>query len=344
MKPIAVSTLLVVTWAAFTFDAAAAVQIASSRYEIGAKSPGSFVPYLSSHPLAEPNERITRVLFSIHSSGFDADQYFENARIAASKVPGAIEETLIIAPQLFEQKAIPGTAPPGMLFWRVSPFRGSSQGAVGPEAKQVSISPFDVMDAWLKDVVDSKRYPKLKDIVLVGHSGGGQFVQRYAMVGKYEPSDPVRCRYVVSAPSSYAYPTAERYDPQKKGFIMPDAKQIATCPSYNGWGYGLASPYAYFSDLSAEEIAKRYATRDVFYLCGANDRDPNDDTIGTSCGAMTQGRHRLERMQIFAKLLEHAYGPSIKNRHRFAVVNGVGHWGQGTMTSSSGLKALFGPL
>ena len=66
---------------------------------------------------------------------------------------------------------------------------------------------------------------------------------------------------------------------------MPDAKQIVTCPSYNGWGYGLESPYAYFSDLSAEEIKKRYATRDVFYLCGANDRDPNDDTIGTSCGA-----------------------------------------------------------
>ena len=31
--------------------------------------------------------------------------------------------------------------------------------------------------------------------------------------------------------------------------------------------------------------------------------DPNDGSIGKSCGAMFQGRHRLERMQVFAKFM-----------------------------------------
>jgi hypothetical protein len=283
-------------------------------------------------------------LFSIHSSGFDALQYYDNARIAASKVRGALPETLIIAPQFFEQKAIPGTVPEGMLFWRSSPFRGSARAAVGPEAKQLSISAFEVMDDWLTSLTSSGQFPQLKDIVIVGHSGGGQFVQRYAMVGKFAPSKEVLCRYVVSAPSSYAYPSGERFDPKTNRFTTPEASTLSACPNYNQWGYGLEAPYAYFSDVASDLIAKRYAERNVMYLCGAQDADPNDDTIGKSCGAMLQGRHRLERMQVFAAYLQQKYGAAITRRHSFAVVPGIGHYGRGNMTSVSGLQFLFKPL
>ena len=176
------------------------------------------------------------------------------------------------------------------------------------------------------------------------HSGGGQFVQRYAMVGKFEPPAGVKCRYVASAPSSYAYPSGERLNARTKKFALPDAKTISACPDYNKWGYGLDSPYGYFSKTSSDEIAKRYAKRSVFYLCGANDSDPKDATLGVACGAMLQGRHRLERMQTFEKFLKHHYGQSITARHHFAVVPKMGHYGRGTMTSESGLKFLFSPI
>ena len=193
-------------------------------------------------------------------------------------------------------------------------------------------------------MTERKLFPQLKNIVLVGHSGGGQFVQRYAMVGKFDPTGRIKCRYVVSAPSSYAYPSGERFDQRTNRFVVPDANTLSACPDYNKWGYGLDSPYVYFSDVDADAIAKRYAERSVFYLCGANDTDPNDNTIGKSCGAMMQGRHRLERMQVFAAYLRQEYGASITRRHGFAVVPGIGHYGLGTMTSASGLKFLFSPI
>lgn len=323
---------------------AAGVDIAPERHVVGVKAPKAFVPYKASHPLSEPNRQITRVLFSIHSSGFDALEYFDNARAAAAKTPGALAETLIVAPQFFEKGAISGPVPEGMLYWRVSPFRGSSQGAVGAEEKAVSISAFEVMDQWLSTMTDRKRFPHLRDVVLFGHSGGGQFVQRYAMVGKFEPPAGIECRYVASAPSSYAYPSGERINPRTKSLALPDAKTLSACPDYNKWGYGLDSPYGYFSKASAEAIAKRYAVRSVFYLCGANDSIPNDATLGKSGAAMLQGRHRLERMQFFEAYLKHKYGESVARRHRFAVVPKVGHFGRGTMTSESGLKFLFSPI
>jgi hypothetical protein len=164
------------------------------------------------------------------------------------------------------------------------------------------------------------------------------------MVGRFEPPEDIKCRYVVSAPSSYAYPSGERFDPATRQFKVPEASVLAACPDYNKWGYGLESPYAYFSDGDTQATAKRYGERSVFYLCGANDNDPNDDAIGKSCGAMMQGRHRLERMQVFAVYLRYKYGASITRRQSSAVVPGVGHYGRGTMTSPSGLKFLFAPI
>jgi hypothetical protein len=329
---------------AFPLSDAAGVDIAPERHVVGGKAPKAFVPYKASHSLSDPNARITRVLVSIHSSGFDALAYFDSARTAAAKVPGASSETLIIAPQFFEKKVIPAPIPDGLLYWRVSPFRGSSQGAVGNEEKGAAISAFEVLDQWLTALTDRKRFPQLRDVVLFGHSGGGQLVQRYAMVGKFEPPEGIKCRYVLSAPSSYAYPSGERFNPRTKKIATPDAKTLAACPDYNKWGYGLESPYGYFSKSNTETLAKRYAERSVYYLCGAKDSDPNDDTIGKSCGAMLQGRHRLERMQFFEAYLSQKYGKSIAARHRFAVVPKVGHFGRGTMTSESGLKFLFSPI
>jgi pimeloyl-ACP methyl ester carboxylesterase len=319
-------------------------EMAPFRHPVGEKAPDAFIPYMVSQPLDQANRKISRLLISIHSSGFDAMQYFQNARTAAAKFPGALPSTLIIAPQFFERPVAPVPIPDGLLYWQVSPFRGSGRGAVGPGEVSVNISAFEVMDRWLEELTESGRFPGLRDIVLVGHSAGGQFVQRYAMVGKFEPPAKIRCRYVVSAPSGYAYATGERFNPSTKQISIPDAAILADCPEYNRWGHGLEEPFAYFADTDFEMIAKRYAKRYVFYLCGENDNDPNCETMGRSCGAMLQGRHRLERMQWFAAYLRHHYGPTISRRHAFAVVPGVGHHGLGTMTSLAGRKFLFAPI
>lgn len=320
-----------------------AVELAPLRHSVDVTA-DAFVPYAASHSLTEPNRNITRILFSIHSSGFDALQYFDNAREAASRVRGALPQTLIVAPQFFEQNAIPGEIPKGLLFWRSSPFRGSGRAAIGPGVDHASISAYAVVDAWLGELASPDLLPHLKEIVFVGHSGGGQFVQRYAMVGKFKPADNIKVRYVVSAPSSYAYSSAERYHIGHKRFVIPDTKTVKQCPGYNNWGYGLGEPYGYFANEDLDAIANGYATKTVFYLCGSKDANPNDDTIGKSCGAMMQGSHRLQRMQIYAGFLEFKYGKAVLRKHKFSVVPNMGHYGRGTMTSAAGLQALFAPI
>ena len=169
---------------------------------------------------------------------------------------------------------VPGRIPENLLFWRTSPYRGSARAAVGPAVKPLSHSAYAVVDEWLTKLTDRSTFRRVKEVVLVGHSAGGQFVQRYAMVGKFKPPPGVKIRFVVSAPSSYAYTSDERYNFRENRFVVPDAQTVQACQGYNNWGYGLAEPYGYFAKADLDAIAEDFATKRVFYLCGSKDIDP----------------------------------------------------------------------
>ena len=75
------------------------------------------------------------------------------------------------------------------------------------------ISSFEVIDVILARLADRARFPDLRRVVVAGHSGGGQMVQRYAVVGHGEAAltaAGIAVRYVVANPSSYLYFSAER--------------------------------------------------------------------------------------------------------------------------------------
>ncbi|MAG94845.1 MAG: hypothetical protein CMJ48_14040 [Planctomycetaceae bacterium] len=323
--------------------AGAELKIAPLKFPVESRTPGVWVPFASSHPpSARRDETVTRILISVHSSGYDALQYYENARIAASKVPGASRQTLIIAPQFFHKNAVPGQIPKGLLYWTVPPYRGSSRGAIGPEENKLSISAFEILDDMLSQLSDKKVFPRLKDLVLVGHSAGGQLVQRYALVGKFGPPQGINCRFVVCAPSSFAYPTPERRVPGSNGrFAKPSREAIASNPSFHNWGYGLAKPYGYFKGFNPKATIKRYGRRNVYYLCGERDTNGNDGTTSTNGAAMMQGSNRRDRTETFYEYLLHTYGKGIAERHKMAITPGVGHYGRGNMTSKAGLRFLF---
>lgn len=320
-----------------------ALQLSPERHPVGKEAPGAFVPYAANQSPLVRNDEITRLIFSIHSSGFDAMRYLKHAESAVAKSGTPPEETLIIAPHFLEQKAMEFDVPEGLLFWLTSPFRGSSKAAVGPSFKEAEISAYEVLDDWLEKLTDGSLFPSLKEVILVGHSAGGQLVQRYALVGKFEPPQGIECRYVVSAPSSYAYPGPERWDAEAKKFKVPDRKSRASCPDYNDWGYGLEKPYKYFAEVDSSKIVDRYARRSVFYLCGADDLSADDETLSTSAPAMLQGPNRLARMHTFSAYLKEHYGSALEQRHKFAVVPAAGHDGLATMTSNEGLNFLFSP-
>jgi pimeloyl-ACP methyl ester carboxylesterase len=46
------------------------------------------------------------------------------------------------------------------------------------------LTSFDALDALVDEFSDLTKYPAMKNITVVGHGGGGQLNQRYAMVAK----------------------------------------------------------------------------------------------------------------------------------------------------------------
>jgi hypothetical protein len=166
---------------------------------------------------------------------------------------------------------------------------------------------------------------------VAGHSGGGQVVQRFALTSHEHPklqSEGIGLRYVVANPSSYAYFTAQR----------PVKFDAATCPGFNDWKYGMQNLPTYAKGQSPAQLEQAYVSRDITYLLGQQDTDPNHHALDKGCEAETQGAYRLIR--------GHNYFDYLKQRHpqlgqRLVEVPGVGHNGNGMFTSPEGQKVLF---
>jgi hypothetical protein len=306
-------------------------------------------PYRSSSPIDLPNEAIERILVVQHGTGGDAERYLRNGLAAAALVPGALESTLIIAPQFVYSREYYGDFPTDLLHW-------SGNRAYGGESverdrdcdgtpESGTLSSFTVVDTILERVSRRSLFPSLSAIVFAGQSNGGQFVNRYAATSRFEQEVAerrgIKVRYVVMNAGSYLYFNGKRAAAgETSAFEVPEG-----CEDYDDWPYGLADldraacPWTYAKRIGVRTIQEQYPGRDVVYLNG--ERDTREEE-SPKCRDALQGRHRLEKGEIYFNYLKHFYGDRL--RHRRHVVAGVGHSGYGTMTSAYGLEALFGDL
>ena len=180
---------------------------------------------------------------------------------------------LLIEPQFLNDLDVAAQhLPAETLHWAHSGWEGGED-AHGP----APISSFAAIDAILARLADRASFPALRNVVVAGHSGGGQLVQRYAIAGRGESAlnkAGIHVRYVVSNPSSYAYFSPER--PTGDGFATFDA---AACPSYDRWKYGMTGLPTYLAGEDPAALEAAYAARDVVYLLGQAMTTP---TIGRS--------------------------------------------------------------
>ena len=294
-----------------------------------------------------PNVR--RAVIVMHGRLRDADRYFELSS-AALKASAAEADTLLIAPQMISTAdAARHDLPASVARWRAEGWMGGEP-ALGP----APVSSFEFFDAIAATLADRSRFPNLERIVFAGHSGGGQVIQRYAVVGRAEAMlgaralaatgsddasathgavrDGIRVRYVVANPSSYVY-----FDTQR-----PVA--VAHCGDSNHWRYGMANPVPYISaqgDLKG--IEARYDARRVIYLLGGADTDPNHKALDKSCMAEAQGVNRLQRgNSYFAYLQRRASEQHLALNHTRVEIPGVGHEADRMFNSVCGRAALFG--
>ncbi|WP_397451272.1 alpha/beta hydrolase [Pseudomonas sp. NA-150] len=276
----------------------------------------------------QPNTR--RALIIIHGRLRNAQTYLRSAERASYR-SGLRSSTLLIAPQFLDQKDITKhQLKDNILRWHKDDWMGG-EAALGP----VPVSSFTVIDEILTKLSDRKLFPNLREVIIAGHSGGAQVVQRYVEVGKggadLEKAG-ITLRYVIANPSSYAY-----FDDKR-----PETVDPKTCPTFDTWKYGMNKLPAYAGKLTAEQIEKNYVSRDVTYLLGQLDTDPKHPALDTTCAAEAQGAYRLIRGHNFFNYLQQRHPEGLK--HQLVEVPSVGHDGDLMFTSPEGQAAVFKPF
>ena len=299
--------------------------IAEARIAVGDQG---VLPLYASRDWSRPLPGITRAVVMLHGLRRNADVYYRAAQMAQAAAGEAGRSAIMIAPQFLEDIDVEAFhLPPDTLRWSKEGWEGGDP-ALGPSRA----SSFDALDAILARLADRQLFPDLKQVVIAGHSGGGQVVQRYAIAGRGEAAltrESIAVRYVVANPSSYAYFSPER----------PDSAIAASCPGYDNWKYGMEQRPPYLAPASPADLEKRYLARKVIYLLGTRDTNPDHPVLDKSCMAEAQGATRYARGHAYAAAM--AARDAGTPNHLTWDVPGVAHNGNKMLTSPCGLAALF---
>jgi hypothetical protein len=263
------------------------------------------------------------VVVVVHGALRDSDRYLASARHAA-RLAGS--DALIVAPQFLADPDRAAGLPEGVLYWEVEGWKGGYP-ALGP----ASLSSFTAMDSLLAQVASAARHDP--DVVVFGNSAGGQFVNRYAAVGRGPDalgSRGLRVRFVVSNPSTYLYFDRDR------PVAVPDGAHI------NDWRYGFDGAPGYV-DADARRSLERYLGRDVTIVLGALDNDGGSLLLEVSPAAMAQGANRFDRGVRYdqhVRALARAAG--LPARHRLIQLAGVGHTAGDMLAAEAVREIVFG--
>lgn len=296
--------------------------IADAQFKLG----NATIPLYLSHDWAQPQPEITHAVLMFHGRLRNADVYWRTAKNAQT-VAKQSQHSMLIVPQFLADADIKKHAlSEDFLHWQWEAWMGGET-ANGP----LAISSFEVIDALLTRLTDRQRFPNLRSVVLAGHSGGAQIVQRYAVVGKADAllkSHTISVRYVVANPSSYLYFSETR----------PFSKS-ANCDKFNQWKYGWEAAPDYVDSKSRANYETQYSQRDVVYLLGELDTNPHHPALDKSCSAEMQGAFRLERGLHYFNYLQQRH-PTM-TQQRIIRVPGVAHDGDAMFESAAGISALF---
>ncbi len=276
---------------------------------------------------------VSRLLIIVHGALRNAADYLEHAEMAA-ELAQASARTISVAPQFLADVDLRPRLriPAESLFWDVDEWKGGQQ-ALGP----VAASSFSAMDCLVRHLVRSTwpqiyPVPEGRTVVIAGNSAGGQFVNRYAIVGK-EPErlarDGIHTRFIIANPSSYLYFSGKR------------PITFARATAVNRWRYGFDGSPVYV-DKSPRQYLEQYLGRDVSIVLGAEDHDPAALLLEVGAPAMAQGTNRLERGVYYHEhIQEMAREAGLPSQHQLVRLPGVGHDARQVITSPQALDLIF---
>ena len=310
--------------------------VGSNRLFIYQNGDSLGLPYYSNFSLNEVHDDTKLAIVVLHGASRNADDYYDRMYAVVNGV--GMDSTIIIAPQFLRTGDLDvHNLSEDVLYWTNTTnwTAGYTSGNTSNHNRPFTISSYSIMDTLLYRLAMNN--PILNQMVFVGFSAGGQFVNRY--VGGNDVTDRIfqefnlSMRYIVGSPSSYLYMNDERrIEGTVDQFAVPSG-----CSGYNDYKYGLDDLNNYMSTAGSDSIRIRYSRREVIYLIGGSD---NEGT--TDCQSMAQGNHRYERSIIYFNYLQYYFSSEILGRHQHAIIPNIDHDSYNIFNSACGRKALFG--
>ncbi len=277
------------------------------------------------------NEDVTRAFVMVGRWG---DAYFRTA-LAPTFLAGRLHDTVVIVLRFSSNDGNSCTdeiANDELNF----PCGGVNWTAGGAAENDEAVTSYDVVDELLTQLAKKQAFPNLAEIVVGGHSAGGNFVTRYQMTNTVHEELGLPITYVAANSGYYAYldemrpteaafpanvaATAPGIGPQNSVDSSPafeNYPDAANCTAYNDWPYGLQKRSGYSARMSEEKMRQQIAERPMIYLLGSLDVQRRS----TPCSRLAQGPSRLAAGLAYSKYLNDKLGAN----HEVVVVSGCGH-------------------
>ena len=257
---------------------------------------GLFLPVYSTHLLSEGHAGVTRGLIS-HPRQQPRRRHVLRDRGAGRCGGGRVRGHRDRRATLPDQRRRPRSGRTLLVE------RGMEAGNLSrPEGPSPRVSSYAGLDRMVDAFLTSSRFPAMREIVVAGHSAGGQVVHRFAATTEHKAAESgIGFRYVVTNPSTYLYPGPERED-AAGDFTVPEA----------GWRrlrrLALRPP-------GTQQLRRQAARRLDPRPAGSRGR-PHPPrrrrhdlrfSLDQSCGANLQGPRRYHRGRTLARFMDALY-------------------------------------
>ena len=269
------------------------------------------IPCSMNTSLVTPSTDYKRAIIVIHGCQRNAVDYFEDVN-GIVHTAGKLAETIVVAPQFVRSDPCADDVSSAdldddVIYWYKSGW------ATGYDSNHIDIkmSSFAVVDEIIRRLEEN--FSNLSQVVVIGHSAGGQFVNRYA-AGTEAPEqilhpNDIDIRYIVANPSSYLYLNKERWKKDTDPYEWEEPNEPNCLYSYNYYRYGLQAmsgcSYMNNANNNGPNIPVQYQQREVIYLLG--DKDTGTGNLDMSCKANVQGKDRFERGTVYYEYLKHIF-------------------------------------
>ncbi|QDU80782.1 hypothetical protein Pla110_25170 [Polystyrenella longa] len=285
-------------------------------------------PYYRTNPLNKPNPKIERLIIVIHGTNRNADKYFSSMVNVVAEAR-ELSRTAVITPQFQTEEDSPQA---DEYYWSSG---GWKQGHYSKPKKEFPrISSFGVVATLIQQCEqESGPFPNLKSVILIGHSAGGQFLNRFAARFPQNTNDFVSEQIIVLNPSSYLYLDNRRKD-SKGVFRSWDESP----EPYNEYKYGLDKRNGTMSVLTVEKTKNIMSANLIHYLTGTEDVE-QDEFLEQSLPAKIQGLNRYDRWYTYREYV--ALFPDWKANATFQSVPNVGHSSAQMFASRQVIQILF---